>query len=81
MYQYCATDRVVCSQSTFVLPYAAQNNVVALYMGDRWNPDSKVAPGGEHNSTFVWLNVVTNADPALPPLTMQWQPEFVPGKP
>jgi hypothetical protein len=71
------------SQSTFVLPYigGGGDDVVAVWMGDRWNPDRRVAPGGEHNATFVWLNVVANTDPSLPPLTMQWREKFVPGKP
>ena len=51
--------------------------VVALWMGDRWNPDRKVVPGGEHNATYVWLNLVAGGDTDL---SMEWVDEIIPGR-
>lgn len=51
--------------------------VVALWMGDRWNPDRSVVPGGEHNATYVWLNLVAAGETGL---SMEWVDGIVPGK-
>jgi hypothetical protein len=53
---------------------------LALWMGDRWNPDKKLVPGGEHNATYVWLNLVATSGGGTPPITMQWETNIVPGQ-
>ena len=45
---------------------AAARNVVGLWMGDRWHPDPEVDPGGEHNASYVWLNLVAPVAVAQP---------------
>lgn len=77
------------SQSTFVLPLTTLTSssadrdaerVVALWMGDRWNPDPNTTPGGEHNSTYVWGNLRASSKPGEPPLTFGWEEEITPGR-
>ena len=76
------------SQSTFVLPLSASTAnagggsgaPIALWMGDRWHPDSAVAPGGEHNATYCWFGVYENSNAsaaAIPPLFFEWQQQFL----
>ena len=42
---------------------------------------SAFVPGGEHNATYVWLNLVPNTNASVTAdLVMQWQTQVVPGK-
>lgn len=65
------------AQSTFVLPLehhhdSLSSNAVAVWMGDRWEPDPVVAPGGQRNATYVWLSIEEgNAGRREPPLVLR----------
>ena len=60
------------------------HGVVALWMGDVWGPDPKLAPGkSNYNATYAWFNLVasTPANTSAPDLTFKWANEYVPGAP
>ena len=73
------------SQSTAVIPLTGEpHGVVALWMGDVWEPDPKLAPGkSNYNATYAWFNVVASApaNASAPNLTFKWADEYVPGAP
>ena len=73
------------SQSTAVVPLDGEpQGVVALWMGDVWGPDPKLAPGkANYNATYAWFNLVasTPANTSAPDLTFKWANEYVPGVP
>ena len=78
------------SQSTAVVPLDGEpHGVVALWMGDVWGPDPKLAPGkANYNATYAWFNLVAStptpantSTPAPPDLTFKWANEYVPGEP
>ena len=73
------------SQSTAVVPLDGEpHGVVALWMGDVWGPDPKLAPGkSNYNATYAWFNLVasTPANTSAPDLTFKWANEYVPGAP